>query len=297
MRDFLREDRGESGATWSAVQMCPAVRNLVDSAVDLALEGEEAGSISRLLTASRCVKAIEGGPWRIEHSAWESVELKIVEGLKAILPLVRAGHDLRELESEFDPTKPRPLLIRVLQGDRAFGNSMYLMFLHDEGAKLTRGSWRTLLAIPYDVLIRRDQANFLELMAKGIDTARIPYWTWKERREPTLSYPTSDPRLLPLGMLFAPDVPRYLSTCARLEAEFSLARTALTAYREGGDAGARAASSSTDPFSGEPLRSRIDPDGMLVLWSVGENLVDDGGLPGDGSEDPPKDLVWRIPKR
>ena len=99
----------------------------------------------------------------------------------------------------------------------------------------------------------------------------------------------------PLSMLFAPDIPARLTVCTRLEAEMSLARAALTAYREGSEAGARAAASSTDPFSGGPLRTRIDPNGVLVLWSAGDNLVDDGGDSGDGSRGPPKDLVWRVP--
>jgi hypothetical protein len=298
LRDFVGTDLERYQVNMQVTEVRPAVGNLVNSAVDLALEGKESESQSRLLTAAQGARTIEGGLWHVEYGVWESAELRIVEGLKAILPRVRAGLDLHELESVLDPTKPRPLLVRALQGARAFGNNLYVnFFLHGESAKLARGSWRTLLALPYDTLIHRDQATYLEWMTKGIDAAKIPYWTWKERGEAISSYPTSDPRLLPMGMLFAPDVPTRLSLCARLEAEMSLARAALTAYREGSDAGARAATSATDPFTGKPLRSRIDPDGTLVLWSVGANLVDDGGDAGDSSEDPPKDLVWRIPKR
>ncbi|MFA6544537.1 MAG: hypothetical protein WCS99_08940, partial [Limisphaerales bacterium] len=32
-----------------------------------------------------------------------------------------------------------------------------------------------------------------------------------------------------------------------------------------------------DWMDGKPLRYRLNPDGSFTLWSVGENLIDDGG--------------------
>src|SRR5262249_41084347 len=92
---------------------------------------------------------------------------------------------------------------------------------------------------------------------------------------------------------FLPDLREEISQATELEAQILLARAALAGRRTGAEAGARIATDSIDPFSGQPLRSRVEPDGTLVLWSVGGDRVDDGGVSGD----PPKDLVWRIPKR
>jgi len=52
-------------------------------------------------------------------------------------------------------------------------------------------------------------------------------------------------------------------------------------------------SDGVDPFSGELLKYRREDDGSFTLWSVGDNLVDDGGKADEGGnrwEGP--DYVW-----
>jgi hypothetical protein len=49
----------------------------------------------------------------------------------------------------------------------------------------------------------------------------------------------------------------------------------------------------TDPFSGGPLHYRLEADGSFTIWSVGENLVDDGGEVGSQCPDwHGDDYVW-----
>lgn len=45
-----------------------------------------------------------------------------------------------------------------------------------------------------------------------------------------------------------------------------------------------------DPFDGKPLRHRLQADGSPHVWSVGENLADDGGVPSRSSDR--GDLIW-----
>jgi len=58
-----------------------------------------------------------------------------------------------------------------------------------------------------------------------------------------------------------------------------------------------------DFMDGQPLRYRLLPDGQFMLWSIGDDFVDDGG---DGSTPPTstpgsriwtqvRDLVWPLP--
>ena len=42
-------------------------------------------------------------------------------------------------------------------------------------------------------------------------------------------------------------------------------------------------SDGIDPFSGELLGYRREDDGSFTLWSVGEDLVDDGGTHEEGA--------------
>jgi len=48
----------------------------------------------------------------------------------------------------------------------------------------------------------------------------------------------------------------------------------------------------TDPFSGEPLHYRREADGSFTIWSIGENLVDDGGKVEAGKRWQQDDYVW-----
>lgn len=48
-----------------------------------------------------------------------------------------------------------------------------------------------------------------------------------------------------------------------------------------------------DPFSEEPLRYRLEDDGSFTIWSIGENLTDDGGnVPEQHSPWQGDDYVW-----
>lgn len=77
-----------------------------------------------------------------------------------------------------------------------------------------------------------------------------------------------------------------LQRCARVAAEFSAA---------GAEAARFFADATIDPFDGLPIRTRLRDDGVFEVWSVGEDLVDDGGatagVPG-GSD---ADIVFRVP--
>jgi len=53
-----------------------------------------------------------------------------------------------------------------------------------------------------------------------------------------------------------------------------------------------------DVITGEPLHYRQTPDGQFVLWSVGWNGQDDGGVPGQNANDMQHgDWVWEYPPK
>jgi hypothetical protein len=45
-----------------------------------------------------------------------------------------------------------------------------------------------------------------------------------------------------------------------------------------------------DPFGSQPLRYQLQADGSPHVWSVGSNLIDDGGLPCFDFDE--GDLIW-----
>jgi len=48
-----------------------------------------------------------------------------------------------------------------------------------------------------------------------------------------------------------------------------------------------------DPVDGQPLRYRINSDGTFLLYSIGEDGVDDGGDPSPASDTKSKSFSWR----
>lgn len=81
-----------------------------------------------------------------------------------------------------------------------------------------------------------------------------------------------------------------------LDVEFALSRYAAAhgQYPESLDAlKDLMLSDGIDPYSGEPLHYRLEADGAYTVWSVGENLEDDGGEVGSKCPDwQAKDFVW-----
>ena len=55
-------------------------------------------------------------------------------------------------------------------------------------------------------------------------------------------------------------------------------------------------SPATDPFTNEPLKYRLEADGLCRFWSVGDNLKDESGVrPEDPKRSKSDDIVWNSP--
>ena len=92
--------------------------------------------------------------------------------------------------------------------------------------------------------------------ALRLDREPANWWLTREMYEPR-----SDWGVVPLGT----------------EALCGLVRAALRARDAGAEEGRALASKTPDPFGTGPLRSRLEQDGLLVLWSVSDDGVDHGG--------------------
>jgi hypothetical protein len=279
-----------------------AVHSIVQSSIDLALEDRAPDAVVRLKIAFEGPKRIASQLSLVGFIAWCESDLQALQGLAVILPRLPAGFALQELGEQVDPQRPQHDFILALEGERTLGNRVYARFhsttdgpmLYANFRSMSDGRmiWKFIPDLLTKTILLREHATYLDRMAEWIEDARAPYResTRSDARiqgftDLTLPYPA-------MAAFYSPDGLRV-----KLEAEILLARAALVAYRDGAEAGARGAAASIDPFDGNPLHSRIDPDGTLVLWSVGKNHVEDGGVAADGSENPPKDFVWRVPRR
>ncbi|HUR29476.1 MAG TPA: hypothetical protein VM509_14905, partial [Planctomycetota bacterium] len=89
----------------------------------------------------------------------------------------------------------------------------------------------------------------------------------------------------PLCAMFLPDLPRIARSADQMRALISLCRAALIARRDGAEAARAFLDEQRDPFDAQPLRSRLEGDGVLVLWSIGLDGQDDPLKPATTDED------------
>ena len=150
--------------------------------------------------------------------------------------------------------------------------------------------------------IRADVKAFWDAMDKAIamplpeyirtDAGDEPVNNAKARKAPPNIMALLGPALSRARMQFA----RNDLAWTVLDVDFALARYAGKhgQYPESLDAlKDLMLSDGTDPYSGKPLHYRLEDDGAYTVWSVGENLEDDGGEVGSKCPDwQAKDFVW-----
>ncbi len=88
-----------------------------------------------------------------------------------------------------------------------------------------------------------------------------------------------------------------LRDAVRADARVACARVALEALRSGAEAATALAAVTTDPFDGAPLRTRARDDGVFEVWSVGADVIDDGGHTAAQRNAEDLDVVFRVPLR
>jgi len=157
------------------------------------------------------------------------------------------------------------------------------------------------------LFFHRDEVICLDEYEQGLRCLSTPYWKLDRA---WLDQTSQFPKLAPIAAMITPSFRMFAQFLPAMEANLALARCELVAYRRGAEAARAEAARTIDPFVGEPLHFRVDPDGVLVFWSVGTNGVDNGGTsthppPYDPSvfhgldyveEDPeqPLDIVWKL---
>lgn len=97
-------------------------------------------------------------------------------------------------------------------------------------------------------------------------------------------------------------IPRFIDAWNALQDErawIDLVRLGLRLRRLAPQEALTEAAHSIDPYNGRPFLARIEPDGLLALWSVGRNGRDDGGPTQVRMEEEPEldDLVLRVRMR
>lgn len=144
-----------------------------------------------------------------------------------------------------------------------------------------------------------DHAMYLQLMRKGTQLLANPYSAQdidaqRESQRLAARHPLTD-KLVPM-------IDLYKEFHCRMVAEANMTRAglALLQYRKAHDTFPQTLDvleikGLIDPFTQEPLHYRVEPDGF-VIYSVAEDLKDNGGRPRQPREHMDYDIIWRFPR-
>jgi hypothetical protein len=241
-------------------------------------------ALERVRTLSEVTRLLDGVPLLTAGFAATEVELRRLAAVEFLLPRLAPDSDLAWLEADLAAAAPRARLVRAAEGERAFGNRAFELARRG-GVQLTGLAGTTWL--PASLTISLEQAALLSSWRERIARMHAP----AASRAP-------EPAPGPIVGTFASEAWSLPSTAdailARadvLEARIALARAALAARRGGALALLEHVRGSSDTFDARPLRTATSDGGLLVLWSVGADRVDDGG------RDEARDVVWRFRQR
>jgi len=251
---------------------------LLEALPQLALAEDRAPFVKAAL-ASLALGRLRARCWGfgiLKMDAW--ARLRASWAIRACLQFLPSDVDLRALENTLAADRPRIEGLEDLRRERAVGNEIFVEFRAGtvEAGQVLDGKnlfERELIRL----WISHEQAGYLEMLTRAMALAeRAPFELpggLQALDEIAAHLRDARPWQLIRSMI-TPNFRGGAIATARLEAEQQLTLLCFAAWRDPASLPARLAATE-DPFTGKPLRMR-DEGGVLVFWSVGENLQDDG---------------------
>ncbi len=275
-----------TGATFPTLP----IQSTIDVGASLQLEllqalwSERLDRVPDLLRAQRDVAHIyEGAPFLVGAFGVFDSERSLLGMIELALPRLDPGTDLAWLERDLEAMRPRAQLATAATGERAFGNRAFELIRHGgDRSELPANSF-----LPASLRISYDQAYFLDTWGQRI--ASLDDAAFRRASPPRPGW--FDRVMAPISSALATAPDAITALADELEARLVLARTALLAFRTDAKALLEFIPKTSDPFDGKPIRCGFNDGGLVILWSVGPDGVDDGGT------DDAKDIVWRYKPR
>jgi hypothetical protein len=223
---------------------------------------------------------------------------------------------LRAMQNLLEDELAQPLLVTAFRGERAasFGSIDFLA--RNKGLPLRasiRIAWETetdpfrrisaVVHAPFNNSAEANQAMILQCVTDVIEALQQPEPEQSQAFE-RVDALAKDVRQPPIFRLLLPALSKLREANLRSQARLRSAVTALAAERYRRQHGAwpekldalvptELKQAGVDPFNGEPLIFRRLPDG-LVIYSVGQNRIDDGGLLSASKNGSPADIGFRL---
>lgn len=272
-----------------------ACQGLGSTLPHLLLSGQSSTAQGRIVAMLNGASAISGMPWCEAHKAWLAVMSCAISGCRILLASHATSIDSASILEKIDGIDPRANLERALIGERALVLDIYRAVRRgDLGSELSVDNLHFWITSGWDA------GNYLDCLEKAIEDSRPVRWAAANGRFTRPPAGSWIPAGLRLSYLVLPHLGRLQTSTLVLEADLRLMRTAFEARANGAEAARTMCAATQDPYGGSPLLCRVD-ENVMVLWSIGPNLADDGGSSEEieaAADDPSdgfaQDIVWRV---
>lgn len=288
-------------------QLRSGARMLQLEALTRAHRGDAHGAALSLRTMWRLGESLENDPLLISQLVRIAIDGMMTGQLETLMATMEfSDDDLRAIQAELRGADFSDGLRRSLRGERALG---FHAIQHYDQAEASLGVKPTPLASP---LLRMESAFYLEQMAKVIEAADAPLPQTRlgvQKVDAELSELQHRPILRRLGTsmtsMLLPALGSAADASCRAQARAETADAAIAAelFRRSKVRPPESLAElvpeflpavPVDPFDGQPLRF-IRRGDELLIYSVGYNNADDGGVENEHSGKP--DAVFRLPLR
>jgi hypothetical protein len=279
---------GTSGPRLS-IELGSVVDVLCRSALDCALKGLAQDAVQRLDLAWRAAALSDNCPCLFGALIWSSLGSKVVRATARIANLLPEDIDLTSFEDRMATLDVRTRWRSGLLGERALANRTFDSMrrgpsaVHELVADF--GSTRSARELTIWLTLDHRQCVYLERIARAIDAV--------ERWDASVSDASHASDGTEVGTwLLVPEISTVFQSAGIFEVLRDLARAALLARRAGAQAAIAWVTAQPDALGSSTLHAKLE-DGVLRLWSVGENGRDDGGVacPPNEPDELPLDLV------
>jgi hypothetical protein len=269
---------------------------------------------STAVTQLRLAKGLRSDPLGDSHLCCAGLVIRACRTIQDLCEIAPPqGEDYRNVESLLRHLDDGGSALRALDGERLLvgerlfglpGNELYqtvrqrVFRANDRTPEIfTRLSFRILAFRPRLVA---EHAVYLDLLRESARLCRNPYGReGSETRREVLAL-LRRPRLMTSE--FTPPLDLLADIHYRRMAEVHITRAGLALLQYRRTQGtlppmleALGPEGLTDPYTGEPLLYRVAGAGFVV-YSVGQDLKDNGGAPRQPKQTTDYDLVWRFPR-
>jgi hypothetical protein len=251
------------------------------------------------LTGLRFADSLRDEPVLISQLVRVAQAVIALEAIRAVAEVAPpAAEDDAELETLLASLENQEPLVRAIDGERLILGEWAFMLPASSVELMGPGKESQFLSIirwTFRPLLGWDHAAYMRVMRSYARHAAEPYAPGDDEFGDRLL--ADVPRYCILTRMTVPAISAAKARYISMIAEARITRAGLAAMRYNQEHGALPPdlealklTNPDDPFTGKPLIYRTTDRGFTI-YSVGVNLVDDGGTKGKDSKS--GDLVWR----